>query len=65
VWFAPAQPSTTPPPITRSRSRSRVGADHGARIALGFGVPPVLSPDGKWIVYGTRYINETRCGFAI
>jgi Tol biopolymer transport system component len=21
---------------------------------------PVLSPDGKWIVYGTRYVNETR-----
>jgi imidazolonepropionase-like amidohydrolase/Tol biopolymer transport system component len=21
---------------------------------------PVLSPDGKWLVYGTRYINETR-----
>jgi imidazolonepropionase-like amidohydrolase len=21
---------------------------------------PVLSPDGKWVVYGTRYINETR-----
>ncbi|MDB4876575.1 MAG: hypothetical protein JWM41_3021 [Gemmatimonadetes bacterium] len=21
---------------------------------------PVLSPDGKWLVYGTRYVNETR-----
>lgn len=21
---------------------------------------PALSPDGKWLVYGTRYINETR-----
>jgi hypothetical protein len=21
---------------------------------------PVLSPDGKWLVYGTRYISETR-----
>lgn len=21
---------------------------------------PVLSPDGRWLVYGTRYVNETR-----
>ena len=21
---------------------------------------PVLSPDGNWLVYGTRYVNETR-----
>jgi imidazolonepropionase-like amidohydrolase/Tol biopolymer transport system component len=64
VWFAQRRGGwiyNTPMSDYQLISYDReTGATNTRESRWGSAFRPTLSPDGKWLVYGTRYINETR-----